>query len=155
MSQVATIWITRDDGEVAKVDLPYLEGDDLWTAIGREYPTAWTLVDEKDVLAEETEHAWDARFRAGQDEDLSIWLAEAMYPAGIRTVPQVGVVVEASRREGIATVTWTDGPDGQRRMTIALMPHDFELICIGHDPVAEQWEDGNGLTVCYDNAEVA
>ena len=38
-------------------------------------------------------------------------------------------------------------------MTISLMPHDFELICIGHNPVAEYWEDGSGLTVCYENAE--
>lgn len=150
--ETATIWITRADGEVAKVDLPHGD-EDLWTAIDREFPTAWTLMDENDVLAEETEHAWDVRFRPGEDEELAMWLASAMYPVMVRTAPQAGVVVEARRSEGVATVTWSDGPDGPRRMTIALNPGDFERIAIGHDPVAEQWEDGNGNLVCVENAE--
>ena len=151
--EAATIWVTRDDGQVAKVDLPHEAEDDLWTAIDREFPTAWTLIDETAVEADDAEREWDVRFRAGEDEELALWLAEAMYPSMIRAVPQAGVVVEARRSEGVATVTWSDGPDGARRMTISLNPGDFERIAIGHDPVAEMWEDGAGRLVCYEDAE--
>ena len=150
--ETATIWVTRADGDVAKVDLPHEAEDDFWTAIDREYPTAWAMLDEADVEADETEHRWDVRFRAGEDEELATWLAEAMteYHGAL---DDQDATVDAVRSEGIAVVTWiADGREA--RQTIALNPGDFEKLAVGHDPVAEQWEDGCGNLVCIENAQV-
>lgn len=150
--ETATIWITRADGEVAKVDLPWHEDDeDLWFAIDREFPTAWAMLDEADVLCDEAEHGWDVRFRAGEDEELALWLAGAMseYHGAL---DEQDATVDAVRSEGTAVVTWiVDGREA--RQVISLNPGDFEKIAIGHDPVAEQWEDGCGKLVCIENSE--
>ena len=149
--EAATIYVTREDGEVAKVDLPAGKEDDLWTAVDREYPTAWAMLDEADVLCDEAEHEWDVRFRAGEDEELALWLAGAMseYHGAL---DDQDATVDAVRSEGTAVVTWTvDGREA--RQVIALNPGDFERLAVGHDPVAEQWEDGCGKTVCIENAE--
>ena len=63
------------------------------------------------------------------------------------------VYLRASEWLGLAVVEWAGG-SGIRRQTIVLEEGDYDLLCDGADPVAEGWEDGQGRSVCFDNAEV-
>ena len=107
------------------------------------------------LLPDDREYAPDVRFALGDDDGLAVWLAETFYSCGyVRRALRPGVVVEARRSDGIAVVTWTVDGQARRVQTIALNRGDFERIAVGHDPEAEQWEDGNGNLVCVENAQV-
>lgn len=149
-------YIERDDGRIAAIGLAWEPDDDAWTAIGRCYPTAEEMMGEDvQLLPDDREYAPDVRFALGDDDGLAVWLAETFYSCGyVRRALRPGVVVEARRSDGIAVVTWTVDGQARRVQTIALNRGDFERIAVGHDPEAEQWEDGNGNLVCVENAQV-
>ena len=77
---VAIMFVEREDGETAKVDLPIqAEDEDVWTAIGREYPSSYDLMDERSIVPGYVSvDRWDARFRPGEDSELTQWLKEGM-----------------------------------------------------------------------------
>ena len=153
--RMALVHITRQDGKVARLTLPYYEEDDLWTAIGNEYPLSYDLLDESSILGVDDpayeDMAVDESYIPPEDDDLALWLAEAMTECRM-SLPGSDAAVNARRADGIATVVWMR--DGTRyEQTIALNPGDFEKLVLGHDPVAERWEDGCGNLVCLDNAK--
>lgn len=152
--ETAVVWVERDDGQVAKVLVPAADGD-FWYCIDRAFPRSWEQMAEgvawPDGQDGRTMASWDASFGPGEDEELATWLAEAMTEYHGELDDQ-DATVDAVRSEGIAVVTWiVDGREA--RQTIALNPGDFERLAVGHDPVAEQWEDGCGNLVCIENAE--
>ena len=154
-AETAVVWVEREDGQVAKVLVPAAD-EDFWCCIDRAFPRSWELMDEgmawPDGQDGRTMATWDASFGPGEDEELATWLAEAMteYHGAL---DDQDATVDAVRSEGIAVVTWiADGREA--RQTIALNPGDFEKLAVGHDPVAEQWEDGCGNLVCIENAQV-
>lgn len=151
-------YITRPDGEIAKVEIPLIEEDDIWFNIWKAYPQAFDLMDDNAVLPDDgTEYRWDERFGPEQDDDgaLALWYAEGIQVFGTTLADDNDCIVTvlARRREGTADVRWR-AKDGTRyHQTIVLNDGDFEAIALGSDPVADKWEDGNGNLVCYDNAE--
>ncbi len=83
-TEIRVVHLERRDGQVARVLLPWREGDDVWTAIGREYPEAWEAADDG-MLAPEYAHvtAWDERFEPGEDAALAQWLSAGLQPYAV------------------------------------------------------------------------
>ena len=148
--KIVNVYIEREDGQQAKVAVPDV-GEDVWTCILKAYPAAYDLMDEGRILVDDgAGYEWDESFGPGEDEALAQWLAEGVqhYSGGL---DGSDATIEADRREGIATVTWA--VDGlELSQDIDLNEGDFEKIVLGADPVAEGWEDGNGVLVCRGNA---
>ena len=73
-----TMLVERADGKVARVMLgSYMgDGDDLWTAVGEQYPEAYDTIPEDGIWDGEGCRSWDMTFLPGSGRSLAAWLKE-------------------------------------------------------------------------------
>lgn len=143
-------YLRREDGKIAQVHLPDEEDRTFWDQMQAYYPWSYDMADESMLLPSDADYEWDERFYPRDDESLAMWLAK-MWQNCVGPVDGGFAEVRADRGTGFARVEWDI--DGRVfAQTIALRPGDFERLCIGHDPVREDWEDGAGSRVCLDSA---
>ena len=73
-----SVAVWRKDGHVAIVYIDPLPDEDLWHCLGRQYPLSYELMDDGTLDSARALRAWDARFLAEEDRDLSVWLQEVV-----------------------------------------------------------------------------
>ena len=75
--EIVSVFVARADGQTAKIALPVYEGEDLWTAIGNEYPLSCDHMDEGMILPMDgADYSWDVWFLPTEDEEFRQWLQE-------------------------------------------------------------------------------
>lgn len=147
------VFVERKDGQWADFEVvDYGENSDLWTCIGEDWPVSYELMDEKMIFVDDPayHHSSDESFGLGEDAKLAAWLAEPLDDTYEAVLPS-GAWIQASRRDGWATVTW-EREGVTLEQTIGIEPEDFAAILAGRDPVADGWEDGAGNPVCIGNS---
>lgn len=74
---LVSVFVARADGQTAKIALPVYPEEDLWTAIGNEYPKSCDHMDEGMILPMDgADYEWDAWFLPTEDEEFRQWLQE-------------------------------------------------------------------------------
>ena len=120
-----SIYIKRKtDGMIGRLDVQDLGDEwDLWTTIEHHFPSAWELMDEKDLLAvgeDQYDSDVDEIFDQGEDFDLCDWL---------RTVVVEVVEHDGFRRKTLKTF------EGESRETLVDRARDW----------ATQWIESSGV----------
>lgn len=68
-------YIEREDGKIARIELP--DEDGFWEWLEATYPEAYDLIDEHMVIWDGDVSGWDVTFTEGEDAQLVEWIKDA------------------------------------------------------------------------------
>lgn len=135
-AEVSWVEIVRSDGETALVRIVSEKGDDIWTAIGRDYPAFYELADETAIVQGPWNENVPLSFEKGEEDDLLEWFRQVTARVVMRdTPPQAAVLKEITdeREAAVEAATewafrWCDGQScDQSQLDVVVMVGDDEV----------------------------